>query len=150
MTDDYAEYEKQCKRIRKRNAKLLAAFGEWLAAKGLSAATVAKHCDNMAFYLDEFLLYEDVLEAEDGVGKAGKFLGYWFIEKAMWASRASMKSNAVSIQKFYTFMLEMGRVEQEDVDRLKARIKADMPEWLATLARYDDPDITDPDEIWGS
>jgi len=150
MADDYAEYERQCKRIRKQNAKLLAAFGEWLAAKGLSAAMAAKHCDNMEFYLNEFLLYEDALEAEDGVGKAGMFLGYWFIRKAMWASRASIKSNAVSIQKFYTFMLEMGRVKQEDLDRLKTRIRAEMPEWLATLARYDDPDITDPEEIWGS
>jgi hypothetical protein len=47
-------------------------------------------------------------------------------------------------------MLEMGRVEQAAVDRLKARIRAEMPEWLATLARYGDPDITDPGEIWGS
>lgn len=149
MCDDYAEYEKQCERIRRENAKLLEAFADWLTAKGLSEATVAKHRANMEFYLNEFLLYEDALKAEDGVCRIGMFLGYWFIRKAAWASRASIKSNAVSIQKFYTFMLGMGRVKQEDLDWLKTRTREEMPEWLATLARYDDPDIDDPAEIWG-
>ena len=32
MSDDYAEYERQCKRIRRENAKLLEAFADWLTA----------------------------------------------------------------------------------------------------------------------
>ena len=149
MDDDYAKYERECERIRGENAKLLDDFADWLTAKGLSEGTVRKHCDNMEFYLNHFLLYEDAVKAEDGVLRVGMFLGYWFIRKAMWASQASIRSNAASLKKFYTFMLEKGKVNQQDLDDMKMEIKQEMPEWLATLARYDDPDIDDPAEVWG-
>jgi len=38
---------------------------------------------------------------------------------------------------------------EEDLDDLKTEIKEEMPEYPATLARYDDPDIDDSAEIWG-
>jgi DNA phosphorothioation-dependent restriction protein DptG len=66
------------------------------------------------------------------------FLGYWFIKKAMWASQSSIKSNATSLTKFYTFMHEKRLIDQEELINLKQTIKKDMPEWLATLRRYDD------------
>ncbi len=149
MVDDYARYERECKRIQQENAKLLDEFADSLAANGLSEATVGKHYDNIDFYLNHYLLYEDAKRAEAGVHMAGMFLGYWFIRKAMWASRASIKSNAASLKKFYKFMAEKGKVTQGDLDDLKMQIKEEMPEWLATLARYDDPDIDDPAEVWG-
>ncbi len=149
MPDDYAEYEKQCERIRRENATLLDEFAYSLAANGLSEATVSRHRENMDFYLNHFLLYEDAEKAEAGVHLAGMFLGYWFIRKAMWASRASIKSNAASLKKFYAFMVAKGKVTQEDLDDLKTQIKEEMPEWLATLARYDDPESDDPAEVWG-
>jgi hypothetical protein len=40
-------------------------------------------------------------------------------------------------------------VDKEDLDSLKKTIKEEMPEWLATVGRYDDPSITDMEEIWG-
>lgn len=147
--DDYARYERECKRIRQENAKLLDDFADWLAAKGLSEGTIDKHCVNMGFYLNHFLLYEDAVPAGEGAPEVGMFLGDWFIRKAMWSSQASIKSNAASLKKFYTFMGDKGKVTQEDLDFLKLEIKEQMPEWLATMARYDDPGIDDPREIWG-
>lgn len=149
MPDDYEKYEKECERISQENAKLLDEFADSLAAKGLSEGTINKHRQNMDFYLNHFLLYEDVERPEAGVHMAGMFMGYWFIRKAMWASRASIKSNAASLKKFYTFMVAEGKVTQEELDDLKMEIKEGMPEWLATLDRYEDPDIDDPAEIWG-
>lgn len=32
---------------------------------------------------------------------------------------------------------------------MKQEIKEEMPEWLKTVERYDDPEIDDPAEIWG-
>ncbi len=87
MSNDYADYEKQCERVRQENANLLDEFAGWLAAKGLSETTARRHRENMDFYLNHFLLYEDAERAEAGVHMAGMFLGYWFIRKAMWASR---------------------------------------------------------------
>ena len=77
------------------------------------------------------------------------FLGYWFIRKAMWASKAAIKANAASLTKFYQFMLETNKITSEALEQLKCRIKDGMPEWLGRMERYDDPNIEDPEEIWG-
>jgi site-specific recombinase XerD len=142
---DYDRYEEDCKMIRNDNEKLLHEFEAWLNASGLSEKTINNHLSNIDFYINEFLLYEDPIKAKNGVGAVDMFLGYWFIKKAMWASQASIKSNATSLKKFYTFMYEKGLVEKESLSDLKETIKEEMPEWLATLGRYDDPSI---EEVW--
>jgi len=119
-------------------------------AKNLKDKTIQRHIDNIDFYINEFLLYEDAVEAKKGAGEVGMFLGYWFIRKAAWASAASIKSNAASLKKFYTFLNEIGRTKKDDLEYLKEKIKEEMPEWLATLKRYDDPSITDMGKVWGS
>ena len=149
MSNDYERYEIECERIREANGKLLADFAIWLQQSGLSSKTIAKHTENIDFYINEFLLYEDAEGAQEGVHRIGMFLGYWFIRKAMWSSASSIKSNAASLKKFYTFLHERGLVSQDDLDSLKETIKEEMPEWLATLARYDDPSISDMGEVWG-
>lgn len=143
--DDYDKYEEDCNKIRKDNERLLSEFEEWLKTSGLSEKTIDNHLSNIDFYVNDFLLYEDATEARDGVGSVGMFLGYWFIKKAMWASQSSIRSNAASLKKFYAFMLEKELIDKEDLVELKLMIKEDMPEWLATLSRYDDLSIED---VW--
>ena len=145
----YEQYEKDCKRIREENESLLNDFKKWLSDKKLSKKTIDKHVSNVDFYINDFLLYEDAIEAADGVSSIGMFLGYWFIRKAMWASKSAIKQNAASLKKFYEFMLERRKIAKESFEYLKETIKEDMPEWTATMERYDNPDIEDPEEIWG-
>ncbi len=128
---------------------LLKHFQKWLSDSKLSSTTVKKHVSNVDFYINEFLLNEDTIEAAEGVGSIGMFLGYWFIRKAMWASKAAIKANAASLTKFYQFMLETNKITSEALEQLKCRIKDGMPEWLGRMERYDDPNIEDPEEIWG-
>ena len=142
--DDYEKYEEDCEKIRTFNTVLLNEFTAWLKASGLAPKTIKSHCSNIDFYINEFLLYEDATEAEEGVDEVNMFLGYWFIKKAMWASPASIKSNATSLKKFYTFMEEKKLIAIEDLNNLKRVIKEHMPEWLESLERYDDPSI----DIW--
>jgi site-specific recombinase XerD len=149
MLDDYEQYKIECKRIRQSNAELLDDFESWLRKSGLADQTVSKHIDNIDFYINEYLLYEDAVEPQDGVYGVSMFLGYWFIRKAMWASESSIRSNAASLKKFYAFLHERGLVNKEDLDSLKETIKEEMPDWLATLARYDDLSITDMEDVWG-
>ena len=144
----YEQYEKECKRIRKENENLLIDFKKWLSGKKLSKKTIDKHVSNVDFYINDFLLYEDAIEAADGVSSMGMFLGYWFIRKAMWSRKAAIKENAASLKKFYEFMLEKKKFSKESFEYLKETIKEDMPEWTATMERYDNPDIEDPEEIW--
>jgi len=149
MVDDYEQYEADSQRIRIANEKLLADFANWLKKSNLAHKTISKHLDNIEFYINEYLLYEDAIEPQDGVHDVSMFLGYWFIRKAMWASAASIKSNAASLKKFYTYLYERGLVTKDDLDSLKETFKEEMSEWLATLDRYDDPSITDMEEVWG-
>lgn len=147
--DDYEKYEADCEKIRKANNKLLSQFEAWLKTARLKGKTINKHVNNIDFYINEFLLYEDAVEAKDGALDIGMFLGYWFIKKAGWSSPAQIRSNATSLKKFYTFLFENGQIDKEDLDDLKECIKEDMPEWIATMERYDDPSITDMGEVWG-
>ena len=149
MMNDYEKYEADCQKIRKANEKLLTDFESWLKSSGLSEKTIRNHLSNIDFYINEYLLYEDAVEAKDGVYSVSMFLGYWFIKKAMWASKSSIKSNATSLKKFYTFLLEKGLIESDDLKELKETIKEEMSEWLSTLERYDDPSIEDLSDVWG-
>jgi site-specific recombinase XerD len=134
---DLDDEEKEREAIRKENAKLLKQFKTWLESSGTSQATVRKHCGNLEFYLNHFLLHSDTLTAEEGISKVGEFLGWWFIRKAMWASKSSIKSSATSLSKFYTFLVEKGLVKPEELADLKQQVKAELPEWLEALERYD-------------
>ncbi len=145
--DEYEKWQKDCKRIKQQNAILLYQFADALKEQGLKKKTIDKHVKNIDFYINHFLLYEDATEPENGLFSVSMFLGYWFIKKAMWANPSAIKNNASSLQKFYAFMLESGKIEKDDYQELKDTIKQEMPEWIATMQRYDDPDIEDVWEI---
>lgn len=147
--DEYEQYEADCKKIRKTNKRLLTEFKTWLESSGVADKTIRNHLSNIDFYINEYLLYEDAAEAKDGVHSIGFYLGYWFIKKAMWASPASIKSNAASLKKFYAFLGEKGLIGKKALNKLNETIKEEMPEWLATLNRYNDPSMEDMGDVWG-
>ena len=147
MFDDTSDYDKQCQEIRQENVTLLGEFSGWLTDAGLSTATIRSHRYNLDFFLNHFLLYGDTLKAPDGVSYVGEFLGDWFIRKAAWSSKTSIKSNAASLKKFYTFMAEKGMVKPEEFTALKQQIKEEMPDWLDTFDRYNNLDL-DLDDVW--
>jgi hypothetical protein len=78
--NDYEKYEDDCKIIRETNEKLLGEFETWLKSVGLSENTISKHLSNIHFYINEYLLYEDAIEAKDCIQGVSMFLGYWFIK----------------------------------------------------------------------
>ena len=149
MADDYEKYELECNRIRKENIKLLKDFAQWLKNANLKDKTIRQHTENIDFYINEYLLYEDAVEAKDGTNSVDMFLGYWFIKKAMWSSSAQIKSNAASLKKFYTFLHQKELIDSSELKQLKETIKEEMPEWIATMERYEDPSIQDMGEVWG-
>jgi hypothetical protein len=135
---DYAKYEADCVIIRRNNSELLNEFEAWQKAKKLSGSTINNHIRNIDFYINEYLLYEEIKQAKDGVRKVGMFLGDWFIRKAMWSSVNQIKNNATSLKKFYSFMFEKGFIAKEELDYLNDIIKEQMPKWLAAMEHYDD------------
>lgn len=139
--------EQEAEIIRNANNSLVDLFEAWLRKKGLSDSTVDKHCGNVSFYLDVFLQYEEPTHASQGAGEVGRFLGDWFIRKAMWSDETSVKSNATSLKRFYEFMLERDEITEEELKELKLLIKQDLSEWVATVQRYNDPSV-DVEDVW--
>lgn len=151
MNIDYQEYEQACEKIRASNQLLLDDFATYLEQSGFSERTVYKHQSNIDFYINEYLLYDEAVPPEEGLNGdyVSMFLGYWFIEKALWASKTSIKSNATSLKKFGKFLFERGQIDIEDFESITEIIRKEMPEWLDTLARYDDPSVESYEDIWG-
>ena len=147
MLDDDSDYDIRCQQIRQQNAALLDDFRGWLKKAGLGAATIRSHCANLDFYLNHFLLHADTLTPADGVSYVGEFLGDWFIYKAMWSSKITVKANATSLKKFYAFMAERELIKPEELASLKQQIKEELPDWLGAVDRYNDPDV-DFDDVW--
>lgn len=132
--NDYKQWEADCERIRKENKVFLNEFQTWLEQAGLKTKTAKKHIGNVDFYINSFLLYDDITLAKDGASHIDMFLSSWFIRKASWASPASLKSNAASLKKFYTFLLGKGDIDKATLADLKSKIKEKMPAWT-TLAQ---------------
>lgn len=142
--DDYEVYEKECEEIREMNEGLLELFEQEMTEKGLSKKTINRHVPNVDFYINEYMLREDALPMEVGVGRLDMFFGYFFIRKCMWSTPASIKSTATSIKKFYRCMLDHGKIEKNDYEYLCSVIKEKMEEWQTTCAIYNDPDQESP------
>ncbi len=122
---------------KERNKKYINEFTEWLKEKGLSPKTINKHVSNVELYVNDYLNYYDITKMEDGARCVGSFLGGWFIEKCMWASRTSIKENAASLKKFYQCMSERGYVKIEDYKDLCEEIKESMDDYLEMLSDFD-------------
>lgn len=75
---------------------------------------------------------------EDGVHSVHSFLGGWFIEKCLWASKTSIRENAASIKKFYQCMSEKNYVSNEDYKSMCEFIKEEMEDYLNLLESFDD------------
>lgn len=140
-------YDEIVEDIHKRNEKLLQDFEGALKNSGLGQKTVNRHIDNISFFLNEYLAYQDIsindneitlCNAEDGIDFVDDFLGYWFIRKATWSSENSIKSNITSIKKFYTFMQSLNLVSKEDLRNLTKEIKEGKNKWIAEVKRYDE------------
>lgn len=82
---EYEQYEKECEEIRAENAKLLDLFQSALEAKGLSERTIRRHVDNADLYINDYMLREDAVHMEDGLGYLDSFF-YFFIHKCMWST----------------------------------------------------------------
>ncbi len=131
-------FEQECKMIREQNEKYLKLFERYLIDSGLSKKTVKNHVDNASLYINDFLLWEDAQQMEEGVNHLDYFFSYFFIRKCLWSTPASIKSTAASIKKFYKCMMLNGFIKNEDYDYLCDEIKSGMDEWVEECEEYND------------
>lgn len=145
-----SDYDKEVKKNEKRNEKFLEEFENYLREKNLSSKTISNHLSNVDFYLNNYLVYYDVIKMEDGVSELGGFLGDWFIRKCMWSTESTVRSTAASIKKFYQCMLELNHINEGDYKFLADTIKEDLPNWVKSVNKYNsfDEDDFEEEDIW--
>ena len=79
---NYDDYSKACDKIRAKNSEYLNLFEQVLVDDGLKDSTIKRHLSTIDFYINDFLLYEEPLTMDYGIGKIDSFLGDFFIDFA--------------------------------------------------------------------
>jgi len=138
--DKYEKFEEECEKIRAENNNILDEFKQLLIDSGLSKKTINKHVSNVDFYINDYLLYDDVFEATDGVNFLDSFFTSFFPYKCLWSTPSSVRSMAASLKKFYGFMLNKNQVEQDDYDCLCDEIKEQIDEWAEASEGFQEND----------
>ncbi|MHB8599611.1 MAG: phage integrase N-terminal SAM-like domain-containing protein [Ktedonobacteraceae bacterium] len=135
MTDTY---DTKVQAIRAYNQPLLNSFREWLEQSGLAEKTVKVHVENIDFFTEYLVYYDDPLKKLDEADSSDvwMFLSDWFPRKAMWASPSSVKSNMASFTKFFQWMGETQRVSPETVDGVLAELKEGREQFLENAAEF--------------
>lgn len=133
-----SDYDQEVKKIRAYNQPILDEFQTWLEKSGLAPKTVKGHVENIGFFAKYLVYYEPLSKLDDADDMdVYSFLGDWFSRKAMWASESSMRSNMASFRKFFKFLRESGRIEQDIEDDVRETLKENKDEFLEAV-EFDD------------
>jgi hypothetical protein len=113
-TIEWEDYEKEAKKGRDKNMEIMQLFRQCLQSNGLKEITIRKHVSNASFYINEYLLYEDVVSAAEGIDKVNEFFDWFFPRKALWSSVNSTKETVSSLKKFYKCLTGLGLIKEDD------------------------------------
>ncbi len=135
---DTNTYDARVQAIRADNQPILDGFRAWLEQSGLSEKTVKNHVENIDFFTEYLVYYDDPLKKLDEAdsGDVWMFLVNWFPRKALWSSVTSVKSYLASFKKFFQWMGETGRVSPETVADVLTTLKEGRDEFLEAVAEY--------------
>lgn len=118
-----------------QNEKVLQEFEAYLQKSGITAKTISKHLDNIDFYINHYLLYDEFVSPIKGHDRLDDFFGYYFPRKAMWSSANSVKENITSLKKFYNYLNELSLITNDDFNNMINVIKEEKENWMSL---YDD------------
>ena len=134
-------YEIEIGKIKEENEKLLKDFSKWLLDKKLKQNTIEKHIFNVNFFINEFLLTNNVISPNNGFEYIDEYFGNWFIKKAIWSTNIQIKNNSSSIKKFYSFLHAKNIITKHEFLKINNIFKKRLNIWLETINKYDDSEI---------
>lgn len=118
-------YERLCEENRQRNTPFLQLFREDLVKAELSPKTIKRYVDNADFFLNTYLVYEEIVPMEQGFEKALTFLSTWMEYKCL-ASEEEIRKMGTTLKRFYKAMMEHGLIPEDNFEDLKAYVKMAM------------------------
>lgn len=133
-------YDEEVQKVSAYNQPILDEFKSWLQNSGVTPKTIKNHLENIQFFA-EYLVYDEPLQKLDETDAEDvySFLADWFPRKALWASANSMKSNMASFRKFFKFLCESSRVDDETEAEVYDTLKESKEEFLEAVA-FDEDD----------
>lgn len=114
------------------NEELVERFKVFLEEKDLRELSVEKYVYNVSYFLDEYLLPRKK-RPEEALQEMDAFIGNWFIKKTPWATMSSIQAMIRSLQNFYQFLLQEGRISKEQLEQLQNKMRRSYKGWVARL-----------------
>lgn len=134
--NDYKEYEKKVKENEKINNKYLDEFEKWLNEKKLTEKTINNHVSNVDLYINNYLVYYEVIPMEKGGYELDEFFSDWFIRKCTWSTGNATKLTVASLKKFYQCMNELNHIEDDIYKHICKEIKENIEDWIDKVEDY--------------
>ena len=116
----------------------MAQFQTWLEQSGITKKTLKNHIDNIAFFAEYLVYYDNPvkrLDQADG-SDVSLFLSDWFPRKALWANETNMRAYFASFKKFFQWMETAGYISAETVADVRTTLKEDRDEFLAAVETF--------------
>ena len=120
--------------IEKQHEELLCIFLEDISH--LSDKTIRKHMNNVAFFINDYMIYYNGANYEEVNEEINLFFSDFFIRKCMWSTPNSTKETVASLKKFYKSMVDHGRFEKEEYKLLCNIIKEEIENWQQLCDDY--------------
>ena len=105
-------------------------FGHVVGGGGPAEKSIRQHEGNVSFYIDDYLLYDDIVRPHEGLSFINGFFTWFFPRKTMWSRVSTTKESVAGLKKFYLYLTEIGLVEASPYREFPAEVKSEMPEWL--------------------
>jgi len=131
----FEQVDKLIDNQRAENDILINLFKKYLNGQSLAPKTIKKHGDNIDFYINTYLLHDEIEKPEDNLNSIGMYFDYFLPRKTMFGSANDTKNQIASLKKFYKFLLELNRISKNEYNDMLEDIKESKEEWFAV---YDD------------
>lgn len=120
------------KSILQQNSSYLHLFE--LDLHGLAPKTIKRHLQNVDFFLNTYLLFDEAnpLSMQDGVNAIDDFLGY-FLEEKTYFTDSTKRSFVTSLRKFYKSMAKHGKITPEQYEDVVESLQDGGAEYKALL-----------------
>lgn len=133
--------EKKSKNI-KRNEKYLEGFEIWLTQKNLVPKTIKNHLANTELFINDYLNYNEIIKAEDGLPEIYIFRWVVYHQMSMGIQKL-LKKTLASLKKFYQYMSENNYVDATEYQNTFSFLKDNMDEILESIDDFADFDEDD-------
>ena len=123
-------------KLRTKNKEQLMLFKQDLDSTTLKEATKNRHIQNVTTYLQLYVSGRLAHEIDEDATDVSGYLGSFYIYDCMFSSVSGLKSNIVSIKKFYKSMLDHGIIDKEFYDEVMALFSEFKDSWIKSCRKY--------------